>query len=398
MKKLTAMILALALLLVAASVPALAETKLISWNGFTVWVTDYSYKDSDGGYTYIRMDVRISNGTDHEISLILRDVSIDGTGIYGAGFSHISPGAETTDWLMFKPSDDNVSGGDGAIRTGSQIDMTLVVSDSDTYDTLDTQNVSINLYDLSVGGGYDDGGYDDTPTDFGHGGYDSGASYAPPYTPASTNYQSLKKGSKGQAVRDLQQRLTDLGYLSDKVDGSFGRNTLTAVRSFCEQNGLRIGTEATPEMQSLLYSSSAKYWVEDYVPLKICSDFTMETPRETGLDNFGFIDLEVVNRSPDRGIRGFSLITYQTDMYNNKIEGIATSYIPGQEDYYSEYAYGLYVEPGHYRDFVSCGIAKYYNTYAVYVGVWKVVLDDGEVRETPFDEIIFYECPIGRYN
>ena len=397
MKKLTAMILALALLLIAVSIPALAETQLLNWNGLGVWVTDYSYKDSDGGYTYIRMDVRISNGSDHTISLLLEDVSIDGTAIYGAGFSQIAPGEETTDWMLFKPSDDNPSGGDGAIRTGSQLNMTMLVCDSDTYDRLYTQDVSINLNTLSVGGGSTDD-IDNTPADFGHGGYDSNASYAPPYTPASTNYQSLKKGSKGQAVRDLQQRLTDLGYLSDKVDGSFGRNTLTAVRSFCEQNGLRIGTEATPEMQSLLYSSSAKYWVEDYVPLKICSDFTMETPRETGLDNFGFIDLEVVNRSPDRGIRGFSLITYQTDMYNNKIEGIATSYIPGYELYYSEVPCAFYIEPGHYRDNVGCGIAKYYNTYAVYVGVWKVVLDDGEVRETPIDDIIFYECPIGRYN
>ena len=199
-------------------------------------------------------------------------------------------------------------------------------------------------------------------------------------------------------MRDLQQRLTDLGYLNDRVDGSFGRNTLTAVRSFCEQNDLRIGTEATPEMQALLYSSNARYWVEDVVPLKICSDFTMESPRETGLDNFGFINLQVVNRSSTRGIRGFTLVTYQTDMYNNKIEGIATSYIPGQELYYSEVPCAFYVEPGHYRDFVSCGVPKYYNTYSVFVGVWKVVLDDGEVRETPFNDIIFYECSIGRYN
>ncbi len=396
MKKLLIVLLTLALLLGALSVPALAESRLLSWNGFEIWVTDYSYNEHTDGKTTLRMDVRVVNNTDHRILVLLNDVQIDGTEINGAGVSNDEPGSTNTDWMLFSPNEDNPTGGSGAISTGSQIDMTMRVVDHDSYEELYRQSVSVNLYDLSVGGDSTDYS-DDTPADFGHGGASS-ASYAPPYTPASTDYKPLKKGSKGQAVRDLQQRLTDLGYLNDKVDGSFGRNTLTAVRSFCEQNDLRIGTEATPEMQALLYSSNARYWVEDVVPLKICSDFTMESPRETGLDNFGFINLQVVNRSSTRGIRGFTLVTYQTDMYNNKIEGIATSYIPGQELYYSEVPCAFYVEPGHYRDFVSCGVPKYYNTYSVFVGVWKVVLDDGEVRETPFNDIIFYECSIGRYN
>ena len=396
MMKLLIVLLTLALLLGALSVPALAESRLLSWNGFEIWVTDYSYNEHTDGKTTLRMDVRVVNNTDHRILVLLNDVQIDGTEINGAGVSNDEPGSTNTDWMLFSPNEDNPTGGSGAISTGSQIDMTMRVVDHDSYEELYRQSVSVNLYDLSVGGDSTDHS-DDTPADFGHGGASS-ASYAPPYTPASTDYKPLKKGSKGQAVRELQQRLTDLGYLNDRVDGSFGRNTLTAVRSFCEQNDLRIGTEATPEMQALLYSSNARYWVEDVVPLKICSDFTMESPRETGLDNFGFINLQVVNRSSTRGIRGFTLVTYQTDMYNNKIEGIATSYIPGQELYYSEVPCAFYVEPGHYRDFVSCGVPKYYNTYSVFVGVWKVVLDDGEVRETPFNDIIFYECSIGRYN
>ena len=396
MKKLLIVLLTLALLLGALSVPALAESRLMSWNGFEIWATDYSYNEHTDGKTTLRMDVRVVNNTDHRILVLLNDVQIDGTEINGAGVSNDEPGSTNTDWMLFSPTEDNPTGGSGAISTGSQIDMTMRVVDHDSYEELYRQSVSVNLYDLSGSGGSTDYG-DDTPADFGHGGASS-ASYAPAYTPASTDYKPLKKGSKGQAVRDLQQRLTDLGYLNDRVDGSFGRNTLTAVRSFCEQNDLRIGTEATPEMQALLYSSNARYWVEDVVPLKICSDFTMESPRETGLDNFGFINLQVVNRSSTRGIRGFTLVTYQTDMYNNKIEGIATSYIPGQELYYSEVPCAFYVEPGHYRDFVSCGVPKYYNTYSVFVGVWKVVLDDGEVRETPFNDIIFYECSIGRYN
>ena len=46
-----------------------------------------------------------------------------------------------------------------------------------------------------------------------------GGRTAPSYTPASTDYKTLKPGNKGRAVRDLQQRLIDLGYLSGKADG-----------------------------------------------------------------------------------------------------------------------------------------------------------------------------------
>lgn len=389
MKKLLTMVLALALLAGMAAIPALAETKLLSWNGLEVWVTDYSYNESDGGYTYIHMDVRISNGTDHTITVLLEDVMIDGTAIYGAGFSKIAPGSEATDWMLFKPNDDNMSGGDGAIRTGSQIDMTMRVSDSDTREKLYVQDVSINLYDLSVSGG-DSGDYgDDIPADFGHGGASS-ASYAPAYTPASTDYKTLKQGSKGQAVRDLQQRLTDLGYLNDRVDGSYGRNTNTAVRDFCAQNGLAIGSQATPEMQSLLYSSSAKYYEEQYLPLMIAGNFNLYDPYHWGNDNSaGALEVEIVNRSSTQSLRGYVLSYYQTDMYGNKVD-----ITNGRGIYEYESEMMNHIEPGHYEKAYPFVINNYYRTYAVYVGVKKVVLGDGTVHEVDSSQVTYFECVI----
>lgn len=41
----------------------------------------------------------------------------------------------------------------------------------------------------------------------------------------------LKKGSKGESVKDLQSRLKQLGYIID-VDGVFGNITYTTVKSF----------------------------------------------------------------------------------------------------------------------------------------------------------------------
>ena len=45
-------------------------------------------------------------------------------------------------------------------------------------------------------------------------------------------------GSSGNTVAKIQQRLKDLGYYSDNVDGIFGENTYYAVNSFQEANGI----------------------------------------------------------------------------------------------------------------------------------------------------------------
>ena len=41
----------------------------------------------------------------------------------------------------------------------------------------------------------------------------------------------LKRNSRGDEVEQLQQMLTDLGFLNDKIDGIFGRKTEAAVKA-----------------------------------------------------------------------------------------------------------------------------------------------------------------------
>jgi len=53
-----------------------------------------------------------------------------------------------------------------------------------------------------------------------------------PKTWAKLDPPTVKKGSKGDAVRMLQQILTDFGYSSDAVDGDFGPKTEKAVKEF----------------------------------------------------------------------------------------------------------------------------------------------------------------------
>lgn len=67
----------------------------------------------------------------------------------------------------------------------------------------------------------------------------------------------LKKGSSGDEVRRLQERLIALGYLSGAADGKFGSGTQTAVKWFQNVNGLKADGEAGPATQQILYADTA---------------------------------------------------------------------------------------------------------------------------------------------
>lgn len=50
----------------------------------------------------------------------------------------------------------------------------------------------------------------------------------------------LKKGSKGDAVKTLQENLKKLGYTSVSVDGDFGPGTEDAVRQLQKAFGYNV--------------------------------------------------------------------------------------------------------------------------------------------------------------
>ena len=57
--------------------------------------------------------------------------------------------------------------------------------------------------------------------------------------PEFVRYRELKKGSTGIRVEKLQNRLRELGYLAQEVDGDYGDRTKEAVIRFQEQAGLK---------------------------------------------------------------------------------------------------------------------------------------------------------------
>ncbi|PHD70400.1 hypothetical protein COF64_25570 [Bacillus sp. AFS043905] len=69
--------------------------------------------------------------------------------------------------------------------------------------------------------------------------------------PVNTN-STLKKGSSGPQVIELQKRLTKLGYSTKGVDGSFGKNTETAVKNFQKSKKLTSDGIVGPKTKKAL--------------------------------------------------------------------------------------------------------------------------------------------------
>jgi peptidoglycan hydrolase-like protein with peptidoglycan-binding domain len=62
----------------------------------------------------------------------------------------------------------------------------------------------------------------------------------PVATPVTAPTPRLRSGSRGEAVRQLQRRLAELGYDVGKVNGVFGDDTLHGVRAFQKVQGQSV--------------------------------------------------------------------------------------------------------------------------------------------------------------
>ena len=74
---------------------------------------------------------------------------------------------------------------------------------------------------------------------------------------APTAEPVIRAGAMGDSVTRLQNRLKELGYYNDTVDGQFGPGTRTAVTAFQERHGLQADGIVGPDTSELLYSQSA---------------------------------------------------------------------------------------------------------------------------------------------
>ena len=68
---------------------------------------------------------------------------------------------------------------------------------------------------------------------------------------------SMKKGNTGTQVTQLQSELIRLGYLKSKASGTYDADTISAVRAFQKKNGLTANGTADKATQDLLFSGTA---------------------------------------------------------------------------------------------------------------------------------------------
>ena len=73
----------------------------------------------------------------------------------------------------------------------------------------------------------------------------------------TTAFETLKKGMQGAAVKAMQQRLIELGYMTGTADGVFGTDTAEAVYYFQKNNGLVRDSVAGEKTLQILFSTSA---------------------------------------------------------------------------------------------------------------------------------------------
>ena len=75
-----------------------------------------------------------------------------------------------------------------------------------------------------------------------------------PKTWAGLDPPTVKRGSKGDAVKRLQRLLRDFGYSPGAVDGDFGPKTEQAVEAFQTDFGLQVDGIAGPQTWAALGS------------------------------------------------------------------------------------------------------------------------------------------------
>ncbi len=138
-------------------------------------------------------------------------------------------------------------------------------------------------------------------------------------TVASTG-ETLEKGSEGAAVRALQKRLKELGYLSGSVDGSFGVSTEAAVIAFQQANGLKADGKAGTATLEAIYSQNAVRSNGNSANTSTGVNSSAAGGRDTsGIASTGYITLET--GSEGAAVRKLQQKLKDLGYYNGRVDG-----------------------------------------------------------------------------
>ena len=67
--------------------------------------------------------------------------------------------------------------------------------------------------------------------------------------------EKLQRGDQGEAVKQVQTRLTELGFFTGPISGNYMNQTTSAVRAFQEHNGMFVTGETDEETWNMLFNS-----------------------------------------------------------------------------------------------------------------------------------------------
>ena len=89
-------------------------------------------------------------------------------------------------------------------------------------------------------------------------------------TPAPTQQpptRTLRKGDKGEDVKSVQNRLSELGYYNGKISGTYSKSTMEAVEAFQKKNMIEADGVCGPVTRTVLYGINAVYAEPTAIPV-----------------------------------------------------------------------------------------------------------------------------------
>ena len=140
---------------------------------------------------------------------------------------------------------------------------------------------------------------------------------------ANVSYTKLSSGSKGDAVRALQNRLNALGYECGKADGVFGRGTKRAVRYFQDAIGFKQDGVASTRVQEKLFASGAPKF-QKYVTLKKGSGGIRVEDLQQRLRELGYTAAPVDGSFGDRTVETVKQFQRAAGLKDDGIAGTKT--------------------------------------------------------------------------
>jgi len=110
-------------------------------------------------------------------------------------------------------------------------------------------------------------------------------SQAPTPPPSTSQYVTLRSGFSGQAVKNLQTRLKELGYFTGSIGGNYLTLTTDAVKKYQKAMGLPQDGIATPELQEMIFGAQsvpAPTTAPTAPPPPSSGNYTVIRPNEAG--------------------------------------------------------------------------------------------------------------------